>query len=857
MGIARIFRVAFLLALAAAGAPALAQAAPQTGPIPAWVKPAAMQTADPTEKDKPLQILLLTLQARHHARSGSEYYFETATQVQNPQGLAAAGTVAIPWQPDQADLVVHKVEIVRDGKAEDVLGKGQTFTVLRRENNLEAAMLDGALTAVLQPEGLSVGDVLRVAFSIRRKSGSIAFRPENAIMALPGVRVRQARYRDVWDKELAMRWRASPLFGKPVVKTLGDTTELVFDLTNFEPPAPPESAPSRFAFNTIEVSGYKDWAELSRLMAPLYVSAAKLAPASPLQTEIDKIAAAEKDPKRRAMAALRLVQDRIRYVAYGMGEAGFIPATADQTWSRKFGDCKGKTAVLLAMLSALGIEAEPVAVSSTLGNGLNEMLPLVRAFDHVLVRATIDGRSYWLDGTRAGERDLASLASSAFEHGLPLRAAGAGLEALPLLPPEQPLHELEIAYDAAAGFNLPVPVRGKGVLRDPVAAGWRQILSQAGEEKVREALLSHLPLETEDVKITSLEAEGPNGEFIYSFSGKSDMDWSEGGSEKRLRFQFDRTPLTWEPDFEREPGPGQDAPFALNFPSDYAVRETVTLPRNGEGFTVDGVPIDETLVKTRFTRSVSISGDRAVALSRVRRLAAEVSAAEARAATKRIAEIDASRAWIVAPRGYAPDAAEQKAIMDVEPVNARDFIERGYRRMNVNRVKEALADFDKAIELSPKSSRAYANRGVALIHLQRFDEAEKALLRAKELNEADFVVHQGLGLLRLRQDRPEEAVPLLTRSIELDPDNVFSHNQRSVAYRLQGRFQEALADVQEILSFEPGNQSAAFQAASLHTALAIRTRQLPQWPGSRRLETPISSRKPARPCSKPWAGPPN
>ncbi|WP_404482684.1 transglutaminase domain-containing protein [Novosphingobium sp. BL-52-GroH] len=66
------------------------------------------------------------------------------------------------------------------------------------------------------------------------------------------------------------------------------------------------------------------------------------------------------------------------------------PATAEETWQRRYGDCKGKTALLLALLRELGIEAQAVlANNSGNDNGLAERLPSPRMFDHVLVRARI------------------------------------------------------------------------------------------------------------------------------------------------------------------------------------------------------------------------------------------------------------------------------------------------------------------------------------------------------------------------------------------------------------------------------------------------------------------------------------
>ena len=48
----------------------------------------------------------------------------------------------------------------------------QSFETLRREENLEQAMLDGVLTATLQPAGLRIGNILDVAYSIVSREAS-------------------------------------------------------------------------------------------------------------------------------------------------------------------------------------------------------------------------------------------------------------------------------------------------------------------------------------------------------------------------------------------------------------------------------------------------------------------------------------------------------------------------------------------------------------------------------------------------------------------------------------------------------------------------------------------------------------
>src|SRR5690606_42156041 len=66
---------------------------------------------------------------------------------------------------DKDDLTVHQVEIYRDGEVIDLLASGSEFDVIRREQGLEARLLDGELTATLAIPGLRGGDVLRTAYS--------------------------------------------------------------------------------------------------------------------------------------------------------------------------------------------------------------------------------------------------------------------------------------------------------------------------------------------------------------------------------------------------------------------------------------------------------------------------------------------------------------------------------------------------------------------------------------------------------------------------------------------------------------------------------------------------------------------
>src|SRR5688572_25049861 len=64
------------------------------------------------------------------------------------------------------------------------------------------------------------------------------------------------------------------------------------------------------------------------------------------------------------------------------------------------------------------------------------------------------------------------------------------------------------------------------------------------------------------------------------------------------------------------------------------------------------------------------------------------------------------------------------AVIARDPSNAESYNVRGSAYGRAGRYREALADFETAIQLNPRFSRAYANR--ALVHMRNGDVAEAA-----------------------------------------------------------------------------------------------------------------------------------
>lgn len=641
--------------VAASGAWAADQ--PQYGPPPAWVKPVPIPADAPPPGAAAVQLLLRNDQMAFGS-DGDSFYSERATKVLSAQGLQLLGNVILSWQPSTDTLTIHKAEIIRDGHAIDLLGAGKKVTVLRRETDLEMAMLDGSLTATIQPEGLRVGDILHLAYTIKRNDPVMAGRSQG-FWTLGELETAHAYMRAIWPRSKRMTWRATEGLSPPALAATPDGSELSIDAKDAEAPPAPADAPARYAnLGQLQLSEFRTWSDVAALMAPLYEKASVLGPASPVLAEARKIAAQTSDPGQRALAALALVQNDVRYLFLGMGQGGLTPADADLTWTRRFGDCKAKTALLLAILHQLGVEAQPALVSTTGGDGLDERLPNLELFDHVLVRAVIGGHVYWLDGTRTGDRTLANIETPSFHWALPLAAHGAALERLEQTPFARPHFESLVRLDATAGLDRPAPAHVEHVLRGDRAIAMHE--AHAAEDAAeRERTLKAYWREAipwiEPQKV-DLAYDAETTTATLTMDGVAKIDWaaSSGGRD----FDVADSSLGWDASYARDSGPEAGAPYAVAFPMYKKWTVIVRLPGKGAGFSlVNAAAVDRTAAGIRFHRTAELADGVVTIEADEQALKPEFPASEAKAdeaALREMADYDVE----VRASGAAADAGD-------------------------------------------------------------------------------------------------------------------------------------------------------------------------------------------------------
>ncbi len=617
-----------------------------------WVMPPPAVPPAPPEEATAMRFAYLDNQILA-GPAGLETYSAWRIKVLRPEGLAV-GNIVLSWRPDSGAVHLHGLRLIRSGSVTD-LTQSARFTVLRREDNLEQATLDGKLTAVFQVPGLQVGDELEFAATIGVKDPTL---PDvrAALALLPQAGMPGAfRLRVAWPTGTPMRWQSTPDLALAAPVSANGVDALTVEMRDpAAPPPPVTGAPLRYSLRRmVEFTNLKDWADLSRRLAPLYAKAAQLRPDSPLRAEAARIAAATPDPERRASMALRLVEDKVRYVYVGLDGANMTPANADETWQRRFGDCKGKTVLLIALLRELGIAGTPLLVNTKGGDPLADRLPDPALFDHVVVRAMIAGKPRLLDGTRLGDGELATLAPNEWRNGLPLTEAGDGLLTLPQPPAPWPLRLTVLDVDLTAGFGDRAPVKATRVVRGNEAMAIGGALRSMPLDQAEQALKRYWNEAEgwfEPTRVT-WHADEASGAVVLTAAGEGDVEWEGGGKnddQPANQQPANRQLAIWgagfvpPAKFRRPREQDQTLPWQTDFPAYSCWITTLRLPPQTPTWhwEFNAEPVDRTLGGVAYWRRAALQGNVMRTVMSRRTLVPEISAQDAEAVNKALPDFD-------------------------------------------------------------------------------------------------------------------------------------------------------------------------------------------------------------------------
>ncbi len=810
---------------------------PVYAPAPAWVNAAPAPDMAGLPADKP-HFLIFDQQQR--IEEGTVWrYQDTARAIHSAEMLQQAGTIALAWAPDHGDLIVHRAEILRGGETIDLLKDGRRFEVLQREEGLEKRTMDGELTATMAVEGLRIGDVLRLAYSTSARDPALGGHVQTFVPLLTApTRAAFGRTRLQWPEKLDLKLRTHLEGVALEPKLAGGFREVELRMPLAKLPDMPDDAPARFhPMPVIEATSFADWQAVSRTMAAHYQTQGTIAAGSPIAGEVARIAKASTDPKKRAGLALQTVQGEIRYLYQGMNGGNYVPQSPERTWAARYGDCKAKTLLLLAMLRELGIEAEPVLVNSTIGDVLPDRLPSAGMFDHVIVRAVIDGEEYWLDGTRGGAMPEDIGDTLPFRHALPLRSQGAGLIPVPLRPSERPEVMLAITYDQRAGIDFPAPFVVEMTFRGEMGMNLQEVGQQASQEQLAEAIGKGMAsfVDSGTLYAEAIAFDPATGYATMRAKGIAYPDWAKQGSARRFAIQNSIGGMEFKPDRSR--AAWKAIPVARGAAGHVTMTTRILLPDSGKGFAFEGaMPLETRLAGIAITREGAIDDGVARIFERERMSGDEIAAAEIAATRDAVARAKARPLMLTrtdgAPRHAQIAAARKAKAFDAilaaydadiaqSPDEALLYYNRAWFKGSIYDRAGAIEDLGRAIAID-QDVDYYVARAQHHVALDQEDAAIADLEAAMAIEPGSYPVLSSLAVLRADRGDGDAAIELIAdrASTEGDEGRSFLALKADVLGRT-GAADEAIAAIDEAVASRPRDAALLNQRCWLRGTLNV------------------------------------
>lgn len=269
---------------------------------------------------------------------------------------------------------------------------------------------------------------------------------------------------------------------------------------------------------------------------------------------VTKLVAGQNTRDEKAAAILDYLNHEVRYTGIEFGENSIVPHSPTDTLKQKYGDCKDKSSLLVAMLRTAGIPAYVALLDAGPGEDIAEKLPGIGMFDHAIVY--VPGKpDVWIDATdeyaRLGQTPTA-------DQGRMALVARAGTEGLTRTPMTTSADNTVVEKrEFTLTENGPARVVETTEPRGSFESQYRSYYADQDNEERKKGLTEYVQAQYLAEKLDRVERSDP-GDFSIPFqltleSKKARRGFTELDSAVaaiRLESLFDRLPVELR---QREP----------------------------------------------------------------------------------------------------------------------------------------------------------------------------------------------------------------------------------------------------------------------------------------------------------------
>jgi tetratricopeptide (TPR) repeat protein/very-short-patch-repair endonuclease/phosphopantetheinyl transferase (holo-ACP synthase)/Cdc6-like AAA superfamily ATPase len=152
--------------------------------------------------------------------------------------------------------------------------------------------------------------------------------------------------------------------------------------------------------------------------------------------------------------------------------------------------------------------------------------------------------------------------------------------------------------------------------------------------------------------------------------------------------------------------------------------------------------------------------------------------------------------------------AEFDRALQIDPTDADIWYNKGDTAYELGRFEDALMAFDRALQINPHDTEIWCSKGNAAYELGRFEDALVAFGQALQINPGEAVSWYGKGKALSKVERHEEALAAFNRALQIQPDFAFAWYHKGNALAALACHSDALAAFERAIQIDPTDADA-------------------------------------------------
>lgn len=389
-------------------------------------------------------------------------YYKIVKSIENETGVQYNSEISITFPASYQELFIHNLYILRDGKKINKLSQSK-IQLINTEPDLRAFQINDYYKALIILDDVRKGD--KIVLSYTKKGFNPIFKKYSDYVTLYSNSKILNYYSSIlMPKGRKLFYKAHNDAPEPKVEEGANYTIYGWHDIDLEEYEYDYYTPGWYlGYKYVEISEYNDWKEVAD-WAYSILPLDKTTLPQQLNDQINKWYKDSYENKARFLIkALRFVQNDIRYLGIEIGEYTHRPHLPQQTYTNRYGDCKDKSLLLASILKQKGIPAYLVLVNSQYRKHIGSEIAKAISFDHVIVKATVDGKDYYVDPTLSNQAgSLQDNYTPDYGLGLVLDGTSSVLTEIPFNPNAHTkiIESYDITYDSTSELSVTSTYKG-------------------------------------------------------------------------------------------------------------------------------------------------------------------------------------------------------------------------------------------------------------------------------------------------------------------------------------------------------------------------------------------------------------